>query len=256
MYVSSEDIDKGARWLKNISGELEGTSFGILCVTRENLQAPWLNFEAGALSKSIDNSRVAPFLFDLERSDVHGPILQFQSTIYEREDFRKLVQTINSALPDDGLERAMLDEVFDVWWPKLKARLDDIPSAVQSPAEDRSRGHKDEKTEIILREILDLTRQQSKLLSTQDRTLALIRSGGPIQLSTVAVLELIDAWTELVNAVAKLDMSQEDFKVIDQKIRVGRKLISLMRHPSEMFSDGHSRSEPYGSARNISPSEF
>ena len=50
-YVSSEDIDKGARWSTDIAKELENSTFGILCVTKENLEAPWLSFEAGALSK-------------------------------------------------------------------------------------------------------------------------------------------------------------------------------------------------------------
>lgn len=48
-YVSSEDIDKGARWSTDIAKELEDSAFGILCVTKENLNAPWLTFEAGAL---------------------------------------------------------------------------------------------------------------------------------------------------------------------------------------------------------------
>ena len=33
-YVSSEDIDKGARWSTDIAKELEDSTFGILCVTR------------------------------------------------------------------------------------------------------------------------------------------------------------------------------------------------------------------------------
>lgn len=69
-YVSSEDIDKGTRWSTDISRELDQSSYGILCVTRENLQAPWLNFEAGALSKSVDKSRVSPFLFSVKRSEI------------------------------------------------------------------------------------------------------------------------------------------------------------------------------------------
>ena len=36
-YFSSADIDKGARWSTDISKELQDASFGILCVTKENL---------------------------------------------------------------------------------------------------------------------------------------------------------------------------------------------------------------------------
>lgn len=71
-YVSSEDIDKGARWSTDIAKELEDSTFGILCVTKENLEAPWLSFEAGALSKTMEKSFVTPFLFDIKRSEVQG----------------------------------------------------------------------------------------------------------------------------------------------------------------------------------------
>src|SRR5437016_4734535 len=57
-YMSNDDIPTGARWLHSISSELESSDFGILCLTPENLRAPWINFEAGALSKKVDNSRV------------------------------------------------------------------------------------------------------------------------------------------------------------------------------------------------------
>ena len=50
-YVSSQDIDKGARWTTDIAKELHESAYGILCITRENIEAPWINFEAGALSK-------------------------------------------------------------------------------------------------------------------------------------------------------------------------------------------------------------
>lgn len=69
-YVSSIDIDKGARWSADIAAELDNSSFGILCVTHDNIEAPWLNFEAGALGKSVEKSRVCPFLFRVKKSQI------------------------------------------------------------------------------------------------------------------------------------------------------------------------------------------
>lgn len=69
-YFSSADIDKGARWSTDIAKELQDASFGILCVTKDNLSSAWLNFEAGALSKYIDQSKVCPFLIDLKPSEI------------------------------------------------------------------------------------------------------------------------------------------------------------------------------------------
>ncbi len=102
-YVSSEDIDKGARWSTDIAGELHASSYGLICLTKDNINAPWINFEAGALGKSIDKSRVSPFLFRIKRSEVEGPILQFQSTIFEKDDVLKLLKSINAACANDGL---------------------------------------------------------------------------------------------------------------------------------------------------------
>jgi len=161
-YVSSEDIDKGARWSSDIAGELDASAYGIVCLTPENVDAPWINFEAGALGKSVDKSRVSPFLFRLKRSDVNGPILQFQSTIVEREDVSKLVRSMNAACQQDALEDARLDKAFDVWWPKLEEELNAIPEAAHQPV--KADGGTDSKTSQVLEELLELTRTNHKIL--------------------------------------------------------------------------------------------
>lgn len=164
-YVSSEDIEKGMRWSTDISKELESSSFGILCVTKANVGAPWLNFEAGALSKAVDKSRVSPFLFGVKRSDVQGPLLQFQSTIYEEADVRKLIQSLNNALPAPGqLDDAALSEIFDVWWPRLKLKLDPL-LAEASSTPPPSTAAPTRSSQQILEEMLDLLRNQQKILS-------------------------------------------------------------------------------------------
>lgn len=165
-YVSSEDIDKGARWSTDIAKELENSTFGILCVTRENLHAPWLSFEAGALSKTMDKSFVTPFLFDIKRSEVNGPILQFQSTIFEKEDVKKLVQTLNKACGENGISESMLERAFDVWYPTLEKDLSAIHDTQNEP-EDNPKETEDHSSAII-EEILELSRDNQKLLRNPD----------------------------------------------------------------------------------------
>ena len=166
-YVSSEDIDKGARWSTDIAKELENSTFGILCVTKENLHAPWLSFEAGALSKSMDKSFVTPFLFDIKRSEVNGPILQFQSTIFERADIKKLLQTLNKACGDNGLSDKMLDRAFDVWYPTLENELSMIREQTDQ-SDDTATNHEEEQPSAIIEEILELSRDNQKLLRNPD----------------------------------------------------------------------------------------
>ena len=124
----SSDISKGDRWNDVLAEELKESQFGIICVTPFNLHKPWLNFEAGALSRVIERAHVIPFLFQVDADELEGPLSQFQSTIYEREDLRAMVRTINShtqmPVPID-----ILDRTFDKWWGDLNVQLMDIPVA-------------------------------------------------------------------------------------------------------------------------------
>ena len=165
-YVSSEDIDKGARWSTDIAGELHASTYGLICLTRDNILAPWINFEAGALGKSIDKSRVSPFLFRLKRSEVEGPILQFQSTIFERDDVHKLLKSINGACGTDGLEESRLEKSFSVWWPQLEKQLNEIqePAKEAESAPEVTTPVPSEVVSRVLEEILELTRNNHKLL--------------------------------------------------------------------------------------------
>ena len=162
-YVSSEDIDKGARWSTDIAKELADSTFGILCVTKENLEAPWLSFEAGALSKTMEKSFVTPFLFDIKRSEVQGPILQFQSTIFKKDDIKKMIKTLNSASGDKKIADERLEKAFDVWYPTLEKELNNI----KSDSKDKENGKKPNQSNDapeILEEILELSRDNQKLL--------------------------------------------------------------------------------------------
>ena len=167
-YVSSEDIDKGARWSTDIASELADSSYGILCVTKENLHAPWLTFEAGALSKTMDKSYVSPFLFDIKRSEVNGPILQFQSTVFEKDDVRKLLLSLNKADSGEQLTVERLEKALDVWYPDLEQQLNsllqDQPSQVVRTEQEPQESFSNQ----ILEEILDLSRVNQKLLRSPE----------------------------------------------------------------------------------------
>jgi len=168
-YVSSEDIDKGARWSTDISKELEESSYGILCVTNENFKAPWLNFEAGALSKSFDKSRVSPFLFGIKRAELSGPILQFQSTIYEEGDVKKLITGLNNSCEPQCIEDSKIENVFNVWWPELRKKLDKMLAELKKEGgTSEAAGSPRNKKEDILEEILELSRSQLRLLRSPE----------------------------------------------------------------------------------------
>ncbi|HVU89637.1 MAG TPA: hypothetical protein VHD36_20070 [Pirellulales bacterium] len=168
-YVSSEDIDKGTRWSTDIARELEASAYGIICVTKDNLNAPWLCFEAGALSKSIDRSNVTPFLFNIKRSDVHGPLLQFQSALNEKEEVFKIVKSINNRIDEhERIADLQLRKSFDVWWDHLAEDLMELERIQAANVEEVTDIDPLERVPDILEELLDLTRSQQRLLSDPD----------------------------------------------------------------------------------------
>lgn len=157
-WLSCADIDKGSRWGVDVAGRLEASRAGIICLTPGNLRSEWLLFEAGALSKTIQNTFVCPLLIDLEPSDVKGPLAQFQATKAIKGDVLRMVKTLNASLKDAALSEAHVEEAFDVWWPKLEEKLAKLPPDKASAKPTRT--EKD-----LLEEILDLVRTQNRYFS-------------------------------------------------------------------------------------------
>src|SRR5437868_9968493 len=62
-WMSQEDIAAGSRWNVEVGEKLKTTKVGVICLTAENLKAPWMHFEAGALSKTVDDAFVCPYLY-------------------------------------------------------------------------------------------------------------------------------------------------------------------------------------------------
>lgn len=152
-WMSDEDIAAGSRWLPEIAGELGQAKVGILCVTPENQFNPWLVFEAGALSKTIEQTFVCPMLFDMTASQLNGPLAQFQASTFERAGVFRVLQNLNSALGSEHLPDSELLEIFEVWWPKLVERITATPEADAPTVKPRT-------TDDLLEEILSLNREQ------------------------------------------------------------------------------------------------
>src|SRR5271157_5989439 len=124
-WLSAADIDKGARWGSETAIKLKDAKAGIICLTPSNVHSEWILFETGALSKTIENTYVCPLLIGLEPADVKPPLAQFQATRATKTDVLKLVKTLNRALGDFSPSHLNIDEVFEVWWPKLELKLRD-----------------------------------------------------------------------------------------------------------------------------------
>ncbi|MGB6411180.1 MAG: hypothetical protein WBF16_08265, partial [Candidatus Deferrimicrobiaceae bacterium] len=117
--------------------ELNQSSLGILCVLPDNIGDPWLNFEAGVLSKTLDGSKVIPLLIGVERSELdNGPLAQFSSSIYEKNEMYHILETINENTEEGRLSEERLQNTFEVWWPKLKLDVESIRKKESNEIED------------------------------------------------------------------------------------------------------------------------
>jgi hypothetical protein len=174
LFVSA-NADKGIDWRANLRKQLESTMMGIICLTPDNLTAPWLLFEAGAISKNTDDSRVWTYLHNLKPADVVSPLATFQHTLAEEQDTFKLVQSVRKQLEElkenvptiDGLK-----DNFQHSWPRFKAILDaSVPKTPEPP-----RRSAEEKIDELLEQTRALVSMQSYYLKKVQLNLECMRA--------------------------------------------------------------------------------
>ncbi|MFY7742633.1 MAG: TIR domain-containing protein [Flavobacterium sp.] len=155
-YFTPSDIEKGSKWESEITQKLNECKVGLICLTAENTEKPWILFEAGALSNKLEKSRVCPILFGLTNSDLKGPLSTFQTTEFKKDDFKKLMKSINILLEENRIADLVFEEVFEAFYPKLEESITNILSVANVVEESKpKRSDRD-----ILEEILELTRKQ------------------------------------------------------------------------------------------------
>lgn len=131
-WISTSDIDRGSLWQREIGNNLHESTAGIICLTRENLNSPWILFEAGALAKGLESSRVCTLLIDLQANEVIGPLSQFNHTTFDKQSVEKLVFSLN-ALLETPVDQYTLKKTFEAFWPGLESAMADIINSTPTP---------------------------------------------------------------------------------------------------------------------------
>lgn len=164
-WMSSKDIDRGSLWFTEISNQLSQTKVGIVCLTRDNIDKPWILFEAGALAKGLSSARVCTFLVDLEATDISDPLAQFNHTSPTQDGLFELVRTLNNALGEKALKDKVLAQVFETYWPQFEA---DFNKALK----ENPTGHAEEiRTDAsLLTELLKTTRSLDRRMRGIERS--------------------------------------------------------------------------------------
>src|SRR5215831_21356719 len=102
-------------------------------MTEDSLTSPWIMFEAGAISKVVEEGRVCPIVFGIAKTDLVGPLASFQAIEFNKAEVRQLLTTINNAAKEATLPERHLEEAFSMWWPELEKKVAAVSSAVQPP---------------------------------------------------------------------------------------------------------------------------
>lgn len=159
-WSASDSIRAGVQWRKHVMENLDKASAGIVCVTPENQGAPWLNFEAGCLAKTVtDEPLVCTYLIGMSDTDLRNePLRLFQHKTANRDGTLAILKALNSALPDvTRLENEQLELQFGRVWPELEQQLAQIPEAREQQLKKRT-------TEEILEDLVLTVRSVEEAL--------------------------------------------------------------------------------------------
>ena len=142
----SDDIDKGATWFESIEDRLEKADAGIVCLTAENLNSPWMHFEAGALARRLssrdqkshasskkpkpkdDATRLFPLLMGVSGAQLQGPLGAYQGTNVTQADLGRMIKSIASVLGHKPirLTRKRNTIIRDSVWKKFERDIGEI----------------------------------------------------------------------------------------------------------------------------------
>lgn len=128
-FVSNVDIASGTDWWTKISGELKECNLGILCVTNENIDAPWIYYEAGGMAARDVPS--IPLLINCKvNSLVDSPLKGKQCINFEnRKEFIKMINDINTRfnkLLPDSIVVHMAEIGYDELNTKLESAIENL----------------------------------------------------------------------------------------------------------------------------------
>lgn len=119
--MSAEDIKPGQQWFKELSNVLDETRFAIVCLTKSNMSAPWVMFEAGAVSGHLGELKVVPLL-EGDQSDLVDPMAHFHATTFDQNGVRLLFESINDSVGKPFTKKA-LGAALAAEWPELEASV-------------------------------------------------------------------------------------------------------------------------------------
>lgn len=111
VFFSKNAIPAGAVWFAEINEKIHAADYTILCCTPESVDAPWVNFEAGACKMDFSSEvRIVPLLIGQDSLDARSPLSNFNCVKLSEDGFRKIVKEINAFLGADQIPINLLNQ--------------------------------------------------------------------------------------------------------------------------------------------------
>lgn len=159
-WISTENRS-GSIWLPEIDKQLSDTDFGIVCVSKQNQGAPWLNYEAGALSRKVDAKRelMPVLLVDFDDTvEVKGPVTGFQMKFATLDGFYSIMKDLNESELGPGIDKDILRKRVELNWPTIESEVQKVKTSHESQeAQKRTEDDKYEELLVTVRDIAETT---------------------------------------------------------------------------------------------------
>jgi hypothetical protein len=175
-WISSRDIPSGKRWFDQISNAANTHSYGLFCLTPENVDSKWIHFETGAISNTQAESHIVGLLLQgLSPSQISGPLSQFQHVKLNKDGMMKLLSDMNTVVESGAVSNHVLMSVFERSWSDFEAEYQKIIASASA-----LKNIPERPTEDILKEVLQLARdlryENQKVPKQVEKTLGFVEA--------------------------------------------------------------------------------
>ena len=201
-------MDRGIVWFNEIKEKLGDSANGIILLTKENVNNPWILFEAGALINGFSDARVCTFLVDLKPHDIKGPLAQLNHTEPNYESMFSLISTLNNRLGDTALPDELVKKMFDKFWADFNEEYLNIISKTEDIVVDK-RTDTDmliELIEIIRR--LDKKESDIKLIKEKLEEVEILKESQFKILEKISGLTVKEAQTFINEELTKISIEK------------------------------------------------
>jgi hypothetical protein len=125
-FFSDRDIKAGTLWMDELFSALQTSGYGIVCISPEQKDSPWVLFESGALSKAVTSHRVLPLMVGVESTELAPPLSNFQHKPFSKEGLEDVLESLFAVSDFPNNVRDVVQERFRRFSEEMTDPIDRI----------------------------------------------------------------------------------------------------------------------------------